>query len=41
MCPMCISTLGWIALGGRTGGGALAALILAVKNRKQKEDGND
>lgn len=41
MCPMCLSTLGWIALGGGTGGGALAGLILAVRRRTLKEDEND
>jgi hypothetical protein len=35
---MCLSTLGWIALGGGTGGGALAGLILAVKRRNPKEE---
>ena len=38
MCPMCLSTLGWIAVGGGTGGGALAGLILAVKRHKPKEE---
>ena len=38
MCPLCLSTLGWIALGGGTGGGAIAGLILAVKRNKQKEE---
>ena len=41
MCPMCISTLSWIARGGGTGGGALAGLILAVKRRTPKEEHND
>ena len=40
MCPMCLSTLGWLALGGSTGGGALAGLILAVRRKKPKEQGN-
>lgn len=40
MCPMCLSTLGWIALGGGSGGGALAALILAVKRRGKKDPDN-
>ena len=40
MCPMCLSTLGWIALGGGTGGGALAALIVAVKRRGQRDHNN-
>lgn len=41
MCPLCLSTLGWIALGGGTGGGALAGLILAVRRQKSKEEDND
>ena len=41
MCPMCLSTLGWIALGGGTGGGAIAGLILAVKRSKQKEEDSE
>jgi hypothetical protein len=41
MCPMCLSTLGWIALGGGTGTGALAALILAVRRRNHEEENND
>jgi len=40
MCPMCLSTLGWIALGSGTGGGAIAGLILAVRRRRLKEDSN-
>ena len=41
MCPLCLSTLGWIALGGGTGGGALAGLILAVRRSKPKEEDNE
>ena len=32
MCPMCLSTLGWIALAG---------LILAVRRRNQKDEDDD
>jgi hypothetical protein len=38
---MCLSTLGWIALSGGTGGGAIAGLIMAVRRRKSKESDND
>ena len=38
---MCLSTLGWIALGGGTGGGAIAGLILAMKRNKQKEEDSE
>lgn len=41
MCPMCLSTLGWIALGGGTGGGALAGLILAVRRYKTKDEDHE
>ena len=41
MCPICLSTLGWIALGGGTGSGALAGLVLAVRRRNQKDEDND
>jgi hypothetical protein len=41
MCPLCLSALGWIALGGGTGGGALAGLILAVRRAKPEEDDHD
>jgi hypothetical protein len=41
MCPMCLSTLGWIALGGGTGGGVLAGLVLAVRRRKPKDVDNE
>ena len=41
MCPMCLTTLGWIALGGGTGGGALAGLFLAARRRNSKEYDND
>ena len=40
MCPLCLSTLGWIAVGG-TGSGTLAALIIAVRRRKPEEEDND
>lgn len=41
MCPLCLSTLGWIALGGGTGGGALAGLILAVRRQKRKDEDHE
>lgn len=41
MCPMCLSTIGWIALGSGGGGGVLAALFLAMKGRMPKEEDND
>jgi hypothetical protein len=41
MCPVCLSTAAWIVLGGGTGTGALAGLILAVRHRKPKEEPND
>ena len=41
MCPICLSTLGWIALGGGTSGGAIAGMILAVKRNKQKEEDSE
>jgi hypothetical protein len=41
MCPMCLTTLGWIALGGGTGGGMIAGLVLAVRRRNQKDEDND
>lgn len=40
MCPFCLSALGWIALGGGTGSGAIAAMIIGVKRRKTKEEEN-
>ena len=38
MCPICLSTLGWLALGGGTGSGVLAALAVAVRRRTMKEE---
>ena len=38
---MCLSTLGWIALGGGTGGGAFAGLILALRRFKLKDEDNE
>ena len=41
MCPMCLSTLGWMLFGGASGGGA-AALTFGLLSRKSKEkDGVD
>ena len=41
MGPMCLSTRGWIALGGGTGGGALAGMILAVRRRKPEDQDHE
>jgi hypothetical protein len=41
MCPICLSTLGWIAVGGGTGSGLLAALIVAVRGHKEKEEDDE
>jgi hypothetical protein len=41
MCPLCFSTLGWIALGGGTGGGALAGLVLAVRRSGKPKEEDD
>ena len=41
MCPLCLSTLGWIALGGGAGSGTLGALIVAVRRGKSKEENDD
>jgi hypothetical protein len=40
MCPMCLATLGWIVVGGASGGGA-AALTLGLIRRKTKDKDND
>lgn len=40
MCPLCLSALGWIALGGGAGSGAIAGLIVAVRRWKEEEDEN-
>lgn len=36
MCPMCLSTLGWMLFGGASGGGA-AALTFGLLCRRTKE----
>ncbi|HKC04158.1 MAG TPA: hypothetical protein VKC17_12740 [Sphingomicrobium sp.] len=41
MCPICLSTLGWIAVGGGAGSGTLAALFVGFKRRKSKEEDHD
>jgi hypothetical protein len=41
MCPICLSTLGWIAVGGGAGSGTLAALFVGLKRRKSKEEDHD
>jgi hypothetical protein len=38
---MCLSTLGWIALGGGSAGAALAGLILAVRGSKLEEQDDE
>jgi len=40
MCPLCLSSLVWIALGGGAGSGTLAALIVGARARKAKEENN-
>ena len=37
MCPMCVTALGLVAVGGGAGGGVLGALILAARRNKSKE----
>jgi len=37
MCPICLSTFGWIAVGGGVGSGTLAAMIVGFKRRKSKD----
>ena len=39
MCPLCASTLAWLALGGGSTA-SLAALLIGL-NRKGAEDGDD
>jgi hypothetical protein len=41
MCPICLSATAWVAVGGGTGSGLLAALAVAVKLRKTKEENNE
>jgi hypothetical protein len=42
MCPLCLSTMAWLALGGGTGGSLAALLIgLNLKGRDDGDDGND
>ena len=41
MCPLCLSTLGWIAVGGGAGSGALAALFFGFKRNPSKDHTND
>ena len=40
MCPMCLATLGWIVVGGASGGSA-AAIAFGLLGRKTKEDDYD
>ena len=40
MCPLCASTLAWIAFGGVSAGG-LSALILRGKGKKHGDDSDD
>ena len=39
MCPLCVSTLAWIAVGGSSAGG-LGALLIRQR-KKGHDDGND
>jgi hypothetical protein len=41
MCPICLSTLGWMAVGGGAGSGTLAAVFFGLKHRKPKEGNYD
>jgi len=41
MCPLCLSTLAWIALGGGAGSGSLAAFIVAVRGYKSKDNDHE
>jgi len=41
MCPVCLSTLGWIAVGGGAGSGTIAALFVGLKRRKSKDQDDD
>jgi hypothetical protein len=40
MCPLCASTLAWIAFGGVSGGGIGTLLIKRRKGRNNGDDGN-
>lgn len=40
MCPMCLGTLGWIIVGGASGGSA-AALTFGLLRRKPKDEGHE
>jgi len=39
MCPLCLSTIAWLGMGG--GSAASLAALAAVIRRKGKDDGND
>jgi hypothetical protein len=39
MCPLCLSTMAWLALGGGTGG-SLAALLVGLR-LKGNNNGDD
>ena len=39
MCPICLSTMAWLALGG--GSAASTAVLLAGWRRKGRDDGDD
>ncbi len=41
MCPFCLSSLAWIALGGGAGSGTLAALIIGARRRNMKDDDHE
>ena len=39
MCPLCLSTMAWLGLGG--GSAASLAAVAAMIRRKGKDDGDD
>jgi len=38
MCPACISTLAWIAVGAGSGGGVTALLVKKLRGRNERND---
>ena len=36
MCPICLSTLGWLTAGGAGGSGVLAMLAVSLRKREKK-----
>ena len=41
MCPLCLSSLAWIVLGGGAGSGTIAALIVGARLRRPKEEDDE